>query len=172
MMEAVETNKDGNLEEEIETHYLHTQNRTSKGIDKLFSALAKAQGEMQSAKKTETNSYYKSKYADLATLMEAARPALSANGLCITQVFYYESNNVFIETILGHSSGQFLFCKSVIPSTSKEGGINCQSLASLITYMKRQYLSAIIGIAASGDDDGEKAMNRETGVKKMVNKYG
>ena len=54
-------------------------------IDKLAGALAKAQGEMGGVKKTSTNPFYKSKYADINDCLEAAIPALSSNGLAITQ---------------------------------------------------------------------------------------
>ena len=50
----------------------------SEALDQLFAALAKAQGAITNAEKNTTNTFYKSKYADLAACMDAARKPLRA----------------------------------------------------------------------------------------------
>ena len=57
----------------------------SEGINELAAALAKAQGEIKGAKKDESNPFYKSKYADLASVWEAIRDPLSKNSLAVIQ---------------------------------------------------------------------------------------
>ena len=57
----------------------------SEHINELATALAKAQGEITGAKKDSENSFFSSKYADLAACWDACREPLSANGLSIVQ---------------------------------------------------------------------------------------
>ena len=52
-------------------------------LDKLYAALAKAQLEMFPAKTGSSNPYFKSKYADLASIVKASRKPLGANGLSV-----------------------------------------------------------------------------------------
>ena len=52
-------------------------------LDKLATALAKAQSAMGNAVLNKMNPHFKSKYADLASVREATLPALTANGLAI-----------------------------------------------------------------------------------------
>ena len=46
-------------------------------INELATALAKAQGELESASKNALNPHFKNKYADLASVWDAARAPLS-----------------------------------------------------------------------------------------------
>ena len=57
----------------------------SEQINELGAALAKAQGLIEGAKKDSANPFFKSKYADLASVWEACRKHLSDNGLSVTQ---------------------------------------------------------------------------------------
>ena len=57
----------------------------SETIGKLSEALAKAQGAMQNAVKDSSNPFFKSTYADLASVWDACRKPLSDNGLAIIQ---------------------------------------------------------------------------------------
>ena len=51
----------------------------SESIKELATALAKAQGELKHASKDSVNPHFRSKYADLASVWEACREALSTN---------------------------------------------------------------------------------------------
>ena len=53
--------------------------RTSENINELALALSKAQGQMESAKKDSTNPHFRSKYADLAAVVEAIKKPLTDN---------------------------------------------------------------------------------------------
>ena len=57
----------------------------SESINELAAALAKAQGQMEGAKKDSENPYFKSKYADLAAVVKAIRGPFSDNGLLATK---------------------------------------------------------------------------------------
>jgi len=128
-------------------------------LNELFSALAKAQDEMNIAGMNASNPFFKSKYADLADIVKASRPALTKHGLSITQpILPTEDGQSMLHTILGHSSGQWLESRmKIMPSKP-----DVQSLGSYITYIRRYAYASICGIVASNeDDDGEVAMSPE-----------
>ena len=75
----------------------------SKDLNELFSAMAKAQSEMKIAGTDSENPYFKSRYADLATLVKASRPSLTKFGLSvIQQVLPNDDGQMILHTILGH----------------------------------------------------------------------
>jgi len=129
----------------------------SKDLKELFTALAKAQGEFNTAGLTSINPYYKSKYADLKEIVAAARPALAKYGLAFAQpVIPNEDGQNILHTLLTHSSGQWMESRMrIIPPKT-----DVQSLGSYITYLRRYSLSSLVGIvAADDDDDGEIAVH-------------
>jgi hypothetical protein len=128
----------------------------SKDLNELFSAMAKAQAEMKIAGTDSENPYFKSRYADLATLVRASRPSLTKFGLSvIQQVLPNDDGQMILHTILGHSSGQYIETRMRILPVKND----IQSFGSYITYLRRYSYAAIIGCVASGDDDdGEAAM--------------
>lgn len=120
---------------------------------KLALALSKAQGEMKSAKKDVTNPFFKSKYADLASVWDACREALSKNEIAVIQVPELKDGIIGIRTKLVHSSGEFEegFFPLAVPVTAK-----AQEMGSAMTYLRRYALSAMVGVAPE-DDDGNEA---------------
>ena len=75
----------------------------SESIAGLAAALAKAQGQMKGAVKDSANPFFKSKYADLASVVEAIRAAFSANGLSYVQtVQSSDLDEVRVETMILH----------------------------------------------------------------------
>jgi len=129
---------------------------TSPELSKLFEAMAASQAEMADAAKDSTNPFFKSKYADLASVRAACTPALSKHGLCVIQFPFSDGPHVVLVTILGHSSGQWI--RGELVSTAK--ATDPQSIGSVITYLRRYCLSAVAGIAAE-DDDGNAASKPE-----------
>lgn len=117
----------------------------------LFTALAKAQSEMKGAIKDGNNPHFKSQYATLASTWEACRDALTKNGLSIIQRIK-EQDRLYIETILAHSSGQWISSECPILM----GRQDMQALGSAITYARRYSLMSLVGIAPE-DDDGNAA---------------
>lgn len=117
-------------------------------IKELAEALSKFQGEMEAVKKNAENTFYKSKFADLASIIEASKPKLSANGLAIAQFL----NGSGLRTILMHKSGEWIEdTYTLIPVDNKP-----QSFGSAISFARRYALCAILGIATE-DDDGQAA---------------
>ena len=126
--------------------------RTSDSIDAISAALAKVQGEVANPVFNKTNPHFKSSYADLASVLNAVRPALSKHGIAIMQMTNLEGAGVVLYTRLTHSSGQWI--ESVYPVTTSS---KHQEIASSLTYAKRLSLSAIVGVAGEDDDDGNAA---------------
>jgi hypothetical protein len=128
----------------------HIQSET---IGNLALALAKAQGEMGSASKDANNPHFKSRYADLASIMDACRAPLAKHGLAVSQLPCRENDgSVGLTTILLHESGEFIG-SSITARPAQESP---QVLGSLLTYLRRYSLAAICGVVQD-DDDAESA---------------
>ena len=117
-------------------------------LDKLAEALAKAQSEMEGAKKESTNPFFKSNYADLHAVIKSAFPHLSKHGLSVSQGNEVIVGAICVTTTLMHSSGQWLRSKVKLPLSKKDA----QGVGAAITYGRRYGLSAIVGIAQYDDD--------------------
>ncbi len=119
-------------------------------IDKLATALAKAQGEIDNVKKGKLNPHFKSAYADLASVWDAIRDELTKNGLSVLQLpTAAPAGQVGLRTILTHSSGQSIEDTFFMPV---KDATNPQAVGSAITYAKRYALMGIAGIAPEDDD--------------------
>ena len=134
------------------------QMHTSMAINELAAALAKAQGQMATAKKNQDNPFFKSKYADLAAIFDAIRGPLSTNGLAIVQGIEDGAVGVIITTRLLHSSGQWVESTMTLKPTKTDP----QGVASAATYGRRIGLQALVGVAADVDDDGNEASKPST----------
>ena len=130
----------------------------SEQINELAAALAKAQGQIEGAKKSSSNPFFKSKYADLAECWNTCREALTANEISVIQMpeEINENGRLNITTMLAHSSGQYISSTLTMTVTK----LDPQAIGSAITYGRRYALAAMGGLAQE-DDDGEKAMARQ-----------
>lgn len=134
-------------------------NFQSENINELATALAKAQGQMVTAKKDKKNPFFKSTYADLSSIWDACRNALSQNGLAVIQTTQSVENRLEMVTTLVHSSGQWI--KSQMPILVDKP--TPQAIGSAQTYYRRYALAAIVGVVASEeDDDGNAASGIQT----------
>lgn len=133
----------------------------SEQINDLLAALAKAQAEIEGAAKDSANPHYKSRYADLASVWAAARPALTKHGLSVIQAPDSEEPEIVgMTTILAHSSGQWISSRMTMrPVKTDPHGIG-----AAITYCRRYALAAMVGVAPEdADDDGNAAMGEPRG---------
>ena len=129
----------------------------SEAIGKLAEALSKAQGMIKGAVKDSENPFFKSSYADLASVWDACREALSKNGLSVVQTTRIsDAGEPVIITMLLHSSGEWVSGELLVKPVKNDP----QSIGSAITYGRRYALSAMVGVAPE-DDDGEKAQGRQ-----------
>lgn len=130
--------------------------RSSALLARLTTALAKAQAVIEGASKDKTNPHFKSDYADLASIWAACRQPLSENGLAVIQVPSADANKVTVETILAHSSGEWI--SGALTMTAQQN--TPQAIGSCITYARRYALSAMVGVAPE-DDDGNAASDKK-----------
>lgn len=127
-------------------------------IDKLATALAKAQGEIEGAVKDRDNPAFRSKYADLGAVWDAIRQPFSKNGLSVVQFPRSISGGVEVETILMHASGQWMSGVFSVPASKQDA----HGYGSATTYARRFSLSAVCGVAPV-DDDGAAASSGMAG---------
>lgn len=126
-------------------------------LGSLAKALAKAQGEISTAKKDSTNPHFKSAYADLASIWDACRGPLSAADLCVIQTTQAGGRDgVTLVTTLLHSSGEWIRGTLYMPNAKGDA----QGMGSALTYARRYALAAIVGVAPD-DDDGERAVEHK-----------
>jgi hypothetical protein len=119
----------------------------------LYAALAAAQSEMGKALKDSENPHFKSKYADLSSVVNACFPALTRNGIAVLQPPYDDETGRYVKTILVHGkSGENTECR--VPLII--GKNDMQGYGSAVTYARRYGLMAMAGIAPD-DDDGNAA---------------
>jgi hypothetical protein len=122
----------------------------------LIDALIKAQSEFPSIAKSHTNPHFKSKYADLSDVLAAVRPALSKNGIFVSQPIRTTTDGptVLRTELLGHGGA----LTSEIPLYLAD--LTPQQLGSTLTYYRRYSLAAILGVVADDDDDGNAAQRK------------
>lgn len=126
-------------------------------INELAAALSKAQAKLTHVKKDKTarirmkaGGEYSYAYADLGSTWDAGRAALTENGLSVSQLPSFESGWLMLDTILMHSSGQYI--SSQMRTRADE--MDVKSIGSAITYLRRYAFAAITGLVADEDDDG------------------
>jgi len=132
-------------------------NTQSENIAELAIALSKAQAENGTVHKDAKNPFFKSNYASLAQVWETVRPALTANGLSVVQLPSHDENGYYVESMLIHSSGQWIKCKTYMKPVKEDP----QGIGSLISYARRYALQSLVMVCSDDlDDDGEMAMGR------------
>ena len=127
--------------------------KASDSIKEIAAALSRAQAVMAGAKRDSTNPAYRSKYADLASVWEACREALTKNGIAVVQMTRVSNDDeVIVETRLLHSSGEWIEGELSVPVTKADA----HGYGSALTYARRYSLAAAVGVAPE-DDDGQAA---------------
>jgi hypothetical protein len=122
-------------------------------MSELTKAFIKFQAELKPVAKDMKNSYFNSKYATLAAVLDEVLPILTKHDLAIVQTFKHENNLLFLCTKLMHASGE-----SVSSEMPMQNAGDVQKMGSQITYLKRYSLMAMLGVStADEDDDGNAA---------------
>jgi hypothetical protein len=118
----------------------------------LFAALADAQFQIENASKNAANPHFRSRYADLAEVLNTVRPVLAKHGLSVMQSTAFDGAMVSVETVLAHSSGGSVSSTaSCVPAKT-----DAQGVGAATTYLRRYALAAMAGVAQE-DDDGNGA---------------
>jgi hypothetical protein len=119
----------------------------------IAEALAAAQAELTDPVKDLVNPHFKSRYADLATVLKTVRPVLSKHGIALTQTTRVEDDGrMLLVTRLHWRDEEVVGYYPVSPTKNDP-----QGLGSAMTYARRYALQAIVGVAADDDDDGNAA---------------
>lgn len=118
----------------------------------LFAAIAAAQAEVENATKSATNPHFKSRYADLAEVLNTVRPVFARHGLAIIQAVSSHGQEVTVTTTIGHKTGGFV----TSALTALAPTLKVQDLGSVTTYLRRYSVAAMAGISQE-DDDGNAA---------------
>jgi hypothetical protein len=127
----------------------------SESVKNLATALCKFQADVETIKKTETNPFFKSKYASLADILNVIRQPLADNGLSFVQ---FTKGKYCLETMLMHSSGEWLSESYEMEPSKKDP----QGAGSVITYQRRYALGAILGLNIDEDKDGNEVPDEIT----------
>lgn len=135
-------------------------------LNELAKALCNVQKLLKPAAKDANNPFFKSKYADLNSIWDACRDLLGANGLSVVQTNQITLEGVIVETVLLHSSGQFISGELYLPLAKHDA----QGVGSAITYGRRYGLASMLGIVADEDDDGNYASRQNIQNQKTVSK--
>lgn len=125
-------------------------------IDKLSAAMAKAFPAIEGAIKGKVNPAFRSRYADLSSVIDAVKPHLAEHGLWFLQRTHSVDGGVAVETIILHASGQSMSAGVLRLPASKQ---DAQGYGSALTYARRYSLMAAFGVPAE-DDDGNAATGR------------
>jgi len=104
--------------------------------------------------KTETNPFFKSKYLDLNSLLEAVEPLLWEQELLLMQPIL-DNKNVYSIIYDAESGEQLALSCMPLPNITDP-----QKLGSAITYFRRYTLKSLLAISEE-DDDGNKASQPE-----------
>lgn len=137
---------------------------SSPTIKELAAALAAAQAEIKPPQKTKTAKVatktgpgYSYQYCDLADLLAAVLPPLTAHQLSVSQGVSEDEKGMFsLTTRLMHGSGEWL--QSGYPLAFNG---DAQQKGSELTYARRYALSSLLGVAPEDDRDGQGAGARK-----------
>jgi hypothetical protein len=120
----------------------------------VAAALGKAQAKIENPTKSKTATVqmtgggkYSYNYSDLASVLDACREPFADNGLTIIQPPAAADRGISVQTIIAHTSGQWLGC-----TLHAASGPRPQDMASVITYLRRYGLQSLAGLAAEDDE--------------------
>lgn len=105
---------------------------------------------------------YKFAYTDLTGIFEAIKKLLAEHGIGIMQdtgTIVEESGKtlVFVQTMLLHSSGQYIQSEQMKLSANP----SIQDFGGQISYLRRYQLSALMGISTESDDDANGGLGNQ-----------
>lgn len=125
-------------------------------VDQLAAALASCQMALRGAVKDSVNPHLRNRYADLASVWEACREALAANGLSVVQGGVKCGDGWALRTTLMHASGQWVSGDVPLAIHPQKGINDMQAVGVAITYARRYGLASIVGVIQE-DPDGNGA---------------
>jgi hypothetical protein len=119
----------------------------------IYKDFVKAQSEFKPVILNKINPYHKNKYADLGAHLEAVTKALNNNNLSLIQKTYDCDNAVCVETVLLHSSGEFISGGLLKVPVIKN---DPQGHGAALTYARRFSLGSLLSLYGEEDNDGNE----------------
>ncbi len=133
----------------------------SESIIKLSSALLQFNKLAEKVIKKADNPFFKSKYADLPSILDSIHPHLLACNLVISQIPDGEG----LTTVIMHTeSGEWISGNSTMKPVKNDP----QSIGSAITYHRRYAICAMLNLNVDEDDDGNQASTPKTTEPKQT----
>ena len=164
-------NRNLELEETVRKLKQKLARKSSESTVELDKAMYKFHQQLKQPKMSGENPFLKNKYATLADIDDSLRKAFEGTGLSYSQDARTDIANgiVSVVTTIHHESGEY---RSYGPFELKPAKADVQGYGGAVTYAKRYAVSAVFGIVADPDDDGESAMDRKQGGAKSAKKGG
>lgn len=128
--------------------------KSSENLNELFKAMAEFRAKVNQPAKNAQNPFFKSSYVQLEGVQNAIDEAIKGTGLSYVQLTHNTENGVAVETVIMHSSGQWLSTGGLALNPVKK---DPQGYGSAISYQRRYQLAAAFGITSDLDDDANAA---------------
>lgn len=133
---------------------------TSNQTDKIFAALAKAQGEVQKARQTKKGEdeqrHETWNYAGLDDVLDAVKQARADNDLAVLELF--PAGKAALRAVLVHGSGQWIDYGAYAFGEYKTQN----EKSEIITRARRHFLKCIFGVVDQIEDKDGTTANRRT----------
>lgn len=113
-------------------------------------------------KKDSTNPYYKSKYADINSLLDTVKPLLNEIGLTVIQPLEVRDGKNVLATKVMDGSEVLIESAIIIPDNPDP-----QKIGSAITYYRRYSLQALLLLEAEDDDANSAIPTKKDEPKKV-----
>lgn len=121
-------------------------------MQKLATALLTFREKIESIKKDADNPFFKSKYADLPSILEWIKKPMKESGLALTHWLKNTENGfICVSTLIETTSGESMTSEFPI------FGQKPQEVGSSTTYARRYNTLALLDIPTDEDDDGNTA---------------
>ena len=112
--------------------------KTSEKVSLISAALVKAQKNIGAAVKGSANPFFKSKYADLGSVMEACKEHLNNQGIAVLQPIHFDTDSYYVTTELRHESGEYLSSSIKLVLAKPD----MQSLGSCVKLCKAVWITS------------------------------
>lgn len=137
---------------------------TSETTKEILKALFNAQKTINPVIKGATNPFFKSKYADLNSVLDAVTASLITNDILVVQPTYATEAANYVTTRLYHyPSGEWV--ESTLKLEMQK--LTMQELGSAVSYARRYTLQSLLTLKCE-DDDAEGSMKRVPQVKSVI----
>jgi hypothetical protein len=113
-------------------------------------------------KKDSVNPFFKSKYADINSLLDVVKPVLNQLGLLVVQPLGIMDGKNILTTRVYDDDKVLLESAIIIPDN-----LDPQKIGSAITYYRRYSLQSLLLLEAE-DDDAESAKPKKTEIVETV----